>query len=96
MYQQTPTAAELAPLGLTPDDYEFDDVEVWPENMPAVRLFRKLATQWVRGFSGTTGLRYEALPFLFDLHGIAPDERREVFDALRVMEIAALREMRAG
>lgn len=60
---------------------------MWPENWPAVALFVELTTQWRFGPAGPTGLDYGVLPILCP-------EWRDHFDDLRVMEAAALEEMR--
>jgi len=44
-----------------------------------------MQTQWTVGASTAVGLRYEALPVVFDLLGVAGD-RGELFAGLRVME----------
>ncbi len=93
MYRKPPNAAELAAQGLTLADFDAD-VELWPENMTTVEVFASMTTQWQTGMNGPTGLRYEALPVVLDLLGIAAPARRDVFDGLRVMERAALAEMR--
>jgi len=71
-------------------------LEVWPENETIVRVFIAMGTQWNVGFGGAIGLRYEALPVVFDVLGIAADERIAVFGGLRTMEHAALEEMSRG
>lgn len=70
------------------------DVEVYPDNWPVVRLFADMSTQWRVGMSGLVGLDYAALPVVMDLRGVAAADRGEVFDGLRVMESAALEELR--
>lgn len=62
---------------------------LWPENGPVVELFDALATQW-----HDNGLRYEALPVVFDLLGTAKRARRALWDGLRVMEHEARRAIR--
>lgn len=52
-----------------------------------------MMSQWNVGVNGVIGLRYEALPLMFELHGLAGEQRREVFDGLRVMERAAITEI---
>lgn len=62
---------------------------VWPQNWPALGLFLRLQTQWVRGMDGQpTGLRYEAVEAAINLLGL-PD-KAQVFDHLVEMEHAAL------
>lgn len=80
-------------MGFEPGDFEDDEGhQVWPENWPAVQVFAALQTQWAVAGMGNTviGLRYEALPTVFDLLRVKRRQRPELFDALRVMESAAL------
>ncbi len=69
---------------------EPDDIDVPPENWPAVRLMRAMQTQWRVGMGGRTGLVYEALPTVMRLTGIAPADDADTFAALQVMEIEML------
>jgi hypothetical protein len=91
-----PTAEELEGTGLTPEDYEADDAEVWPENWPAWCLFDDMRTQWrTRGMDGRPyGLDYAVLFRLMDEDGLKGREWRETLDSIRVLEGAALEEMR--
>ena len=72
---------------------DFDPVEVWPENWPAVEFFMQFSTQWRTGFSGATGLDYQVVFSLLDRR-VSGDEWQRMFDDLRVMEQAALAAMR--
>lgn len=67
-------------------------IAIWPDNVAAVRVFAAIQTQWTIGPAGPIGLRYEVLPVVFDLLEIHED-RPDLFDALRVMESAALGEL---
>lgn len=60
--------------------------------MQAVQLFIDMDTQWRRGgMSGArSGMDYTALPLVFDIRGIPKKQRAQMFDDLRVMEVAAL------
>lgn len=78
------------------DAQQSGGLAVWPENEITVRTFVAMGTQWNVGFSGAIGLRYEALPVVFDVLGIAADERAAVFAGLRTMEHAALGELNRG
>ena len=93
MYQQLPSAAELAASGLSLADFEDDAAEVWPENWPVVQLFRELWTQWHVGSGGAIGLRYEAAYPLLDRR-FAGADWDVAFDDLQALERAALVEMR--
>lgn len=79
-------------MGFEPADFEDDEgCEVWPEHWQAVLLFARLQTQWqVGGMGGLVGLRYEAIEPVFRLCGVKKRERRDLFDAIRVMEEAVM------
>ncbi len=70
------------------------DQDVYPDNWPVVRLFSDMSTQWRVGMSGLVGLDYAALPAVMDLRGVDIADRAELFDGLRIMEEAALEEIR--
>ncbi|GGH55621.1 hypothetical protein GCM10010975_13410 [Comamonas phosphati] len=44
IYQREPTAQEMAAVGLMPGDFEPEVVEVWPDNLPALDLWDRVAT----------------------------------------------------
>lgn len=70
-------------------------MEVWPENWRAVQIFTTLRTQWRHGFAGPTGLDATAvLAILERRFRLSGDELDDVFDAIQVMEDAALGMMR--
>jgi hypothetical protein len=69
-------------------------VEVWPENWPICELFSCLGTQWRVGMAGPTGLDYAVLFRLMDEAGLTGPDWQETFHLIRVMESAALDEMR--
>lgn len=71
-----------------------DELEIWEENIMAVRIFGDMLTQWNAGPSGLVGLRYESLPVVMRYRGVPAAERAGVFDAVRVMERAALETIR--
>jgi hypothetical protein len=76
--------------GFTPEDYEHEEVEVWPENWLAFGIFSGLQTQWLVGMNGPIGLNYAALYPLLDRRISDPEEWDLVFDDIREMERAAL------
>ncbi|MEW6314633.1 MAG: DUF1799 domain-containing protein [Pseudomonadota bacterium] len=90
--------AALAAFGLVREGGLPDDsLGVWPENWQAVQVFADMATQWHIGPSGAyIGLRYEALAVVMQIHGVGKAQRRELFEALRIMETAALEAMSNG
>jgi hypothetical protein len=76
-------------------DYELDRAEVWPENWPAWQLFCRLSTQWRIAMNGPTGLDYQPLMRLLDLEDLSPADWQDRFDDVRVLEAAALEQMRS-
>lgn len=70
--------------------------EIYAENVPVVRLFMDMLTQWRVGPGGVVGLDYNVLPMLFDVREIASDERGDLFDGLKIMESAALEKLRGN
>lgn len=84
-------AGALAQMGLEILIDAPEPVEVWPENWQAVEVFDALGTQWAVAPSGKAiGLRYEAMPLVMRIHAVAPADRRQVFEDVRVMENAVL------
>ncbi|OAI84869.1 DUF1799 domain-containing protein [Pseudomonas putida] len=90
MYEQGPSAEQLAFLGLTLDDIEVEDVEVWPDVWPAFCLFEALGTQWRFGPGGPSGLDYAAIPAAAEMLGIKRHKLADLFPDLRIMEHEAL------
>jgi hypothetical protein len=89
-----PSAAELKALDFEPEDYDDDAFEVWPENWPAFQIFTELQTQWRVGLNGRTGLDYCAVFRVLDeTPGLTPQQRRQHYDDIRVMELAALAQL---
>ena len=77
-------------LGLTLDDFEDEDVEVWPENQRAYYLFAALQTQWRAGAMGLIGLDHNVLFHRMGRMGLGAEEYDELDADIRVMELAAL------
>ena len=96
LYTPDPTAEEAMAFGLTVDEASAE-VEVWPDNLHAANVFIAMGTQWVRaGMNGEpTGLNYASLPEIWRRTKVPPAIRDTVFDDLRVMEEAAIRQIRA-
>jgi hypothetical protein len=86
----------LSAWGLTPEDVEPDPVEVWPDHWPVVRLFAQMTGQWRIGFNGPTGLDYSFAFSRMDRMQLDPAAYDEMLDALHVMEMAALDELKEG
>lgn len=90
MYEQGPSAEQLAHLGLTPEDIEVEEVEVWPDAWPVFRLFESMGTQWRLGQGGPFGLDYTAIAATASMLGIKRRDLNEIFPDLRIMEHEAL------
>lgn len=84
----------MAAFGFEASDFE-QEVGIWPDNWEAFEVFAAMQTQWRVSMAGPVGLDYNALEPVMRLRGIAKRDRGEVFDAVRVMELAALEVMRA-
>lgn len=80
----------MAALGLTLEDIEEEEVEVWPDAWPAFRLFDAMGTQWRVGPGGPSGLDYTAIPTAASMLGMKRRDLTEIFPDLRVMEVEAL------
>lgn len=60
-------------------------------------MFVSMVTQWhFAGFGPPVGLRYEALPVVMRACGLRQSDTARVFGPLRVLEQAALEEIRRG
>jgi hypothetical protein len=82
-------------LGLSADDYvEENTAWVWPCNVPAVNLFVALGTQWRVGPGGAYGLDYTALYQKLDRLGLSAEEAERMEEDIRILEDAALEQMR--
>lgn len=56
-----------------------------------MQVFCAMGTQWqTAGMGGLVGLRYEALPAVWQGVGLAGEQIPETFNDLRIMERAAL------
>ena len=93
LYAAAPTESEANEWGLTVDEASGPPAEVWPDNLQAAHVFVAMSTQWRFGMAGPTGLDYAALPEVWRRTRTVLAERDEVFDCLRIMEEAALRQM---
>ena len=92
MYQKDADSNELASFGLTSDDVAVT-VEIWHENYESFSVFNALSTQWRHSMNGVTGLDYNVLPNVLRLLNIARSEWSHIFDDIRIMESAALKEI---
>lgn len=82
-------------FGLTEDDYADENIAwVWPCNVAAVNTFVALSTQWLVGPAGPYGLNYAVLYQKLDRMGISPSDAEQIEEDIRVLEDAALEQMR--
>lgn len=79
--------------GFEPEDYDGDVTEVWPENVTALQMFKRIGTRWVVGMGGVTGIRWEAVYPLMDRLGLDDQAWDALLSDLEVMEQAALVEI---
>lgn len=94
LYWERPDAAEIIANGMKPKHYQPPKVELWPENEPPLALFTQFATQWRTGPGGAVGLDYGVLFHELDRRDLPAEEYDDTMWAVRVIERAALREMR--
>ena len=80
-------------MGLTLADIAPPLVALLPENQLPFSVFCAMDTQWRVGAGGATGLDYGTLPTVMRFMGIKRGLWSEIWDAVRVMESAALEEM---
>lgn len=76
--------------GGSPEDF-IPEVDIWPENWEIFLIFTELSTQWRTGMGGATGLDYNAVRWLFELHGVK--DQKQALSDMRVMESAAINQM---
>lgn len=91
------TLAEAREAGFELEDFEAEEVEVFPENIPALELLQRIGTRWVSvslgGMGGgtvVTGIRWEAVYPLMDRMGLSPEDFEALLCDLEVMEREAL------
>lgn len=79
---------------MAPEDVPEPDVEVWPCNWDAVMLFISVSTQWRRDSGRATGLDYNALFARMARMDLDNAAHEDLFQKVRVIEVAALEKMR--
>jgi len=84
------------PLDLIQESEAFIGAEdgIYPDNFLSVSIFCDLLTQWRVGMNWPTGLDYTALPAVMSIRRVKLADREDVFDCIKIMERAALTEMR--
>lgn len=67
------------------------DTEVYPDHWAPLQVVQAMGTQWNTGPTGrVVGLRYEALPIVFQMLQVPRGDRPEVFAVVRVLEAELL------
>jgi len=69
------------------------EVEIWPDFVASVNLFYSLRTQWRMGAAGAIGLDYNVLYRKMDRMDLTEERYEQLEYDLRVLEIAALKEI---
>lgn len=86
----------MAQAGFSPEDYETEPVELWPENWPSWCLYAEMSGQWrIAPMGGRVALDYTALFLRMDRMRLDDDTWQSLFDDVRVIEAAALAQMAA-
>lgn len=68
-----------------------DETEVYPDHWRPLQVVQSMGTQWVIGPTGrVVGLRYEALPIVFQMLQVPRGDRPEVFAVVQVLEAELL------
>ena len=93
---RSPTADQLKGTGLKAKHYKEPQVDVWPENWPAIELYVRNRTQWIQGPGGPTGLNYPWFQACLDRQGVSVDEAEDIMDGIRVIEDAVLDRIYGG
>ena len=77
-------------FGLAADDLDFE-IDVFPENWPALCCFMDLQTQWRSGMGGREGLIYAEVRGWMDERGLTRKKKRQdLMWRVQVLEMAAL------
>lgn len=95
MYEPEITEAEAKSEGFELEDYETDVIEVWPDNVLALDLFRRVGTRWrIPPMGGVPiGLQWEAIYPLMERMKLDDDAWNGLHDDLMIMEAAAIETM---
>lgn len=89
MYAAAPEVA----AGFSPEDYEEDPLEVWPENIDAWLFFSETCqTQWRMGMGGASGLEYASVLTALQFECEA-EKAKELFWQIKLIERGALKAM---
>ncbi|MFT0533925.1 DUF1799 domain-containing protein [Castellaniella hirudinis] len=90
LFRRPPDESALAAFGFTADDFKGEDVEVWPENWPALDLCARNRTQVIAGPGGLIGLNYIWFQSCLDRQGLDAEEVERIMSGIRVIEAVLL------
>lgn len=94
MYDSGPSDAELEAIGLLREDVvDCSDFEIWPENWLPYDVFSEISSQWRIGMNGPTSLDHNVLFKNLDMRNLSRKKYRDTYKAVRIMEVAALKQM---
>lgn len=95
MFTSGPSESELAIIGLLREDVEDNSpCEVWPDNWEAFRIFELVSGQWIMSNGYRVALNYSTVAWAMDLFKVRKKKQLERLSEVRVMESAALAQMR--
>ena len=85
-----PSKAEMASLGLLPEDFADQVCIVFPDCWQSVRVMQAMRGQWRVGPGGPFALDYNVLPEIWKRCNIPKGLRDQVFRDLDIMQSEAL------
>ena len=80
-------------FGDHPDDWT-DKHEIPISMWTALQVFLAISNQWRSTEGVPYALDYNVIPFAMEMHGVAEEDRIEIYQDVRTMERAALNRMR--
>lgn len=80
----------MAALGLTPDDYDEEVFEIWPENLPIYRLWHRVGDQWRMGQGGPVALDLVPVFHELDRMGLEGEDYDDWVDGMKAVAAGAL------
>lgn len=66
---------------------------MWPENLPAFRLFDKCRSQWRSNMNGHYALDHNVVLLHMSRMHLSDEEHDQLFEDIRAMEVAGLAAM---
>lgn len=90
MFWRPPNEKDLNVFGLRSNDYKAPEIDVWPENWPAIKLYVDNRTQTIQGPGGPVGLNYSWFQSCMERQRLDVEEAGRVMEGLRTIEGAML------